>query len=156
MPRKKKNKVIKGTTEEIWTLDNIHTKKLMRKSGCYFVNPEEKQKLQNSMFEYTEEYGYKLKSHVPGQSPYTIAKEAGFEVPEDTLKIVALLHDICKVNYYKVDYTTWGQNETAEKVILPKGTKIHVLKILDSTGNSIVETLDGTTYMIASFAGMTI
>lgn len=26
------------------------------------------------------------------------------EVSEDTLKIVALLHDICKVNYYKVDY----------------------------------------------------
>lgn len=25
-------------------------------------------------------------------------------VSEDTLKIVALLHDICKVNYYKVDY----------------------------------------------------
>ena len=62
--------------------------KLMRESGCYFVNPEEKQKLQNSMFEYTEEYGYKLKSHVPGQSPYTIAKEAGFEVPEDTKVIV--------------------------------------------------------------------
>ena len=30
------------------------------------------------------------------------------------------------------------------------------IKILDGTGNSIVETLDGTTYMIASFAGMTI
>ena len=26
------------------------------------------------------------------------------DVSEDTLKIVALLHDICKVNYYKVDY----------------------------------------------------
>ena len=26
------------------------------------------------------------------------------EVSEDTLKIVALLHDICKVNFYKVDY----------------------------------------------------
>ena len=26
------------------------------------------------------------------------------EVSEDTIKIVALLHDICKVNYYKVDY----------------------------------------------------
>ena len=25
-------------------------------------------------------------------------------VSEDTVKIVALLHDICKVNYYKVDY----------------------------------------------------
>ena len=26
------------------------------------------------------------------------------EVSEDTLKIVALLHDICKANFYKVDY----------------------------------------------------
>ena len=25
-------------------------------------------------------------------------------ISEDTIKIVALLHDICKVNYYKVDY----------------------------------------------------
>ena len=51
---------------------------LMKDAGCYFVNDEEKRKLQDSMFEKTEEYGYKLKSHVPGQSPYTIAKEAGF------------------------------------------------------------------------------
>ena len=62
--------------------------RLMRESGCYFVNPEEKQKLKDSMFDYTEEYGFKLKSHVPGKSPYTIAKEAGFEVPEDTKVIV--------------------------------------------------------------------
>ena len=61
---------------------------LMREADCYFVNPEEKQKLQNSMFEYTEEYGYKLKSHVPGKSPYEIAKEAGFEIPEDVKVIV--------------------------------------------------------------------
>jgi hypothetical protein len=26
------------------------------------------------------------------------------EVSEDTLKIVALLHDVCKANYYKIDY----------------------------------------------------
>ena len=62
--------------------------KLMKKAGSYFVNEEEKKKLQDSMFEKTEEYGYKLKSHVPGQSPYTIAKEAGFEVPEDTKVLV--------------------------------------------------------------------
>ena len=61
---------------------------LMKEAGCYFVNEEEKQKLQDSMFEYNEEYGYKLKSHVPGQSPYIIAKEAGFEVPEDTKVLV--------------------------------------------------------------------
>lgn len=62
--------------------------KLMKESGCYFVNEEEKQKLANSMFDYTEEYGYKLKSHVPGQYPYMIAREAGFEVPEDTKVLV--------------------------------------------------------------------
>ena len=62
--------------------------KLMREAGCYFVNPKEKEKLEKSMFDYTEKYGYKLKSHVPGQSPYTIAKEAGFEIPEDTKVIV--------------------------------------------------------------------
>ena len=62
--------------------------KLMREAGCYFVNEEEKEKLQNSMFEYNEEYGYKLKSHVPGQSPYAIAQEAGFEVPEETKVLI--------------------------------------------------------------------
>ena len=62
--------------------------KLMKESECYFVSPEEKQKLQESMFEYNEEYGFKLKSHVPGQSPYVIAKEAGFKVPETTKILV--------------------------------------------------------------------
>ena len=61
---------------------------LMRQAGCYFVNPEEKQKLANSMFDNTEEYGYKLKSHVPGKSAYEIAKEAGFEVPKETKILV--------------------------------------------------------------------
>lgn len=39
------------------------------------------------------------------------------QVSEDTLKIIALLHDICKVNYYKVDYRN-AKNEAGvwEKV----------------------------------------
>ena len=61
---------------------------LMRQAGCYFVSEEEKELLKNAMFEYTEEYGYKLKSYIPGQSPYKIAKEAGFEVPENTKVLV--------------------------------------------------------------------
>ena len=69
---------------------------LMRESGCYFVNPEEKQKLQESMFEYNEDTGYKLKSHIPGQSPYTIAKNAGFEVPKDTKVLVVYEEGIGK------------------------------------------------------------
>ena len=41
---------------------------------------------------------------------YEILKEklnntpVSMNISEDTIKIVALLHDICKVNYYKVDY----------------------------------------------------
>lgn len=61
---------------------------LMRKAGCYFVSPEEKAKLEQSMFEKRDTGEYKLKSHVPGQSPFVIAKEAGFEVPEDTKVLV--------------------------------------------------------------------
>ncbi len=61
---------------------------LMKKAGCYFVNEEEKEKLVNGMFEKLENGDYKLKSHVPGQYPHTIAKEAGFEIPEDTKVIV--------------------------------------------------------------------
>ena len=60
--------------------------KLMREAGCYFVSPEEKEKLKYSMFDETK--GHKLKSHVPGQSPAQIAREAGFEVPEDTKVLV--------------------------------------------------------------------
>ena len=70
--------------------------KLMREAGCYFVNPEEKEKLKNSMFEVLEGGDYKLKSHVPGQSPYTIASEAGFEVPKDTKVLVVYEEGIGK------------------------------------------------------------
>ena len=31
-------------------------------------------------------------------------KNSGLNVPEDTIIISALLHDICKTNFYKVDY----------------------------------------------------
>ena len=102
--------------------------KLMRKDGCYFVNPEEKEKLAKSMFDYTEEYGYKLKSHVPGQSPYKIAKEAGFEIPEDTKVIVVYEEGIGReypfskeklspvLTYYIVENEEEGINK-AEKLI---------------------------------------
>ena len=61
---------------------------LMRKAGCYFVSPEEKEKLRNAMFEYVDGRGDKLKSHIPGKSPYEIAEMAGFEIPKNTKVIV--------------------------------------------------------------------
>ena len=65
---------------------------LMKKAGCYFANEEEKEKLKNAMFDYTEEYGYKIKSYIPGQSPEKIAKDAGFEVPKGT-KVIVVYED---------------------------------------------------------------
>ena len=32
------------------------------------------------------------------------AKNSGLSTPDETIKISALLHDICKTNYYKTDY----------------------------------------------------
>lgn len=31
-------------------------------------------------------------------------KKIGFNTPDETIKIAALLHDICKTNFYKTDY----------------------------------------------------
>ena len=70
--------------------------KLMREAGCYFVSEEEKEKLKSSMFDFNAENGYKLKSHVPGKSPYQIAKEAGFEVPEEIKVLVVYEEGIGK------------------------------------------------------------
>ena len=61
---------------------------LMRKAGCYFVSPEEKEKLKNVMFEYVDGRGKKLKSDIPGKSPCEIAQMAGFEIPNNTKVIV--------------------------------------------------------------------
>ena len=72
--------------------------KLMRESGCYFVSPEEKQQLTDSMFEYRTEGGYKLKSNVPGKSPYEIARDAGFEIPKDT-KVIVVYEEGIGSNY---------------------------------------------------------
>lgn len=59
---------------------------LMKEAGCYFISPEEKERLKESMF--IAEKGYTLNGKVPGQSPYTIAKNAGIDVPEDTKVLV--------------------------------------------------------------------
>ncbi len=100
--------------------------KLMKNCGCYFVNEEEKAKLQDSMFD--KEKGDKLKSHIPGQSPYNIAKEAGFDIPED-IKVIVVPetevgegHPFSKeklspvLTYYKVKNSDEGIN-LAEKLI---------------------------------------
>lgn len=104
----------------------LEFEKLMREAGCYFVSPEEKEKLKNSMFDYTEEYGFKLKSHVPGMAPYLIAKEAGFDIPEDIKVMVVYEEGIGKnhpfskeklspvLTYYIVENEEEGINKSEE------------------------------------------
>ncbi len=60
--------------------------KLMEEAGCYFANAEEIKKLRAAMF--VKEKGETLDSTIPGQSPYAIAKKAGFEIPEETKVLV--------------------------------------------------------------------
>ena len=56
----------------------------------------------------------------------------------------------------RYDYTTWGyylDDESLESVILPKGTKVRLVNILDWATNSIIETEDGTRYKISKSDG---
>ena len=58
---------------------------LMKKAGCYFVNEEEKAKLQKAMFNSETN---KLIGAIAGQSPKKIAELAGFEISEKTKVLV--------------------------------------------------------------------
>lgn len=60
--------------------------RLMRNAKCYFVSEEEKEKLKAGMF--IADQGNKLNPSIVGQSPYEIAKRAGFEIPMDTKVLV--------------------------------------------------------------------
>ncbi len=84
------NGMICASEQAVLVEKEIHQEfeELMKQAGCYFVKPEEKEKLQEAMFEVKEGIGYKLKSHIPGQSPYNIAKQAGLEIPKDTKVMV--------------------------------------------------------------------
>ena len=85
------NGMICASEQAVLVEKEIHEEfeKLMKEAGCYFINDDEKEKLKNTMFEYTEKDGYKIKSYIPGQSAETIAKDAGFEVPKNTKVLVA-------------------------------------------------------------------
>lgn len=61
--------------------------KLMAENGCYFVKEKEIPLL--SEFCFPAEKGHALNGAIVGQSPYWIAKNAGFSVPEDTKILIA-------------------------------------------------------------------
>ncbi len=82
------NGMICASEQAVLVDRDIHDEfeQLMKEAGCYFISPEEKDKLKESMF--VAEKGYTLNGKVPGQSPYDIAKNAGIEVPKDTKVLV--------------------------------------------------------------------
>lgn len=63
----------------------------LKRRKAYFVNEEEKAKLEKYMFGCTSYSGQnpKLNSVVPGKSPQFIAHQAGFEIPEDAVILIA-------------------------------------------------------------------
>lgn len=63
----------------------------LKRRKAYFVNEEEKAKLEQYMFGCTSYSGQtpKLNSVVPGKSPQFIAQQAGFEIPEDAVILIA-------------------------------------------------------------------
>ena len=70
--------------------------RLMKESGCYFMNQEETDTLRNSMF--VSENGCALNADIVGKSPYDIAKGAGIEVPKDT-KVLVLKENGVGIEY---------------------------------------------------------
>lgn len=59
---------------------------LMQGYNCYFVNEKEKELLEKTVINPETK---SLNPNIVGQSPYTIAKMSGFEVPENTKILVA-------------------------------------------------------------------
>ena len=71
----------------------------MKHRRAYFVNREEKAKLEQYMFGVTAYAGKdapapKLNSVVPGKSPQFIAHQAGFEIPEDVTILAAECQEV--------------------------------------------------------------
>ncbi|MGN1114205.1 MAG: bifunctional acetaldehyde-CoA/alcohol dehydrogenase [Oscillospiraceae bacterium] len=79
------NGMICATEQTIIAEKSIYNevKKEFKKRGCYFLNDEEADKIRSTML-----INGALNAKIVGQRPVTIAKMAGFEVPEDTKVLI--------------------------------------------------------------------
>ena len=64
---------------------------LMKSYNCYFVNKKEKELLEKTVINPETKV---LNPNIVGQSPYTIAKMAGFDIPKDSKIIVAEIEGV--------------------------------------------------------------
>ena len=79
------NGMICATEQTIIAVADVYdaVKAELIKRGCYFLNDEEKDKIRNTML-----INGALNAKIVGQRPVTIAKMAGFDIPDDVKVII--------------------------------------------------------------------
>jgi acetaldehyde dehydrogenase (EC 1.2.1.10)/alcohol dehydrogenase AdhE (EC 1.1.1.1) len=85
------NGMICASEQSVTVLDSIYdkVKEEFVYRGCYMLNPEETEKVRKTMI-----INGSLNAKIVGQSAYTIAKLAGFEVPKDTKILIGEVESV--------------------------------------------------------------
>lgn len=85
------NGMICASEQSVTVLEGVYNavKKEFQERGCYFLNPEEIQKVRKTII-----INGALNAKIVGQSAYKIAKLAGVEVPEDTKIIIGEVESV--------------------------------------------------------------
>lgn len=85
------NGMICASEQAVIVDEKIHKdfENFMKENNCYFVNAKETEKLENYMF--PADKNHALNGTIVGQPAATIAKNAGFSVPEDTKILIVPL-----------------------------------------------------------------
>ncbi len=85
------NGMICASEQSVTVLEGVYdaVKKEFQERGCYFLNPEETQKVRKTII-----INGALNAKIVGQSAYKIAKLAGVDVPEDTKIIIGEVESV--------------------------------------------------------------
>ena len=85
------NGMICASEQSVIVLDKVYAqvKKEFAARGCYFLNPEETEKVRKTIL-----INGSLNAKIVGQKPHTIAKLAGFDVPEDAKILIGEVESV--------------------------------------------------------------
>lgn len=85
------NGMICASEQSVTVLEGVYdaVKKEFQDRGCYFLNPEETQKVRKTII-----INGALNAKIVGQSAYTIAKLAGVDVPEDSKILIGEVESV--------------------------------------------------------------
>lgn len=85
------NGMICASEQSVIVLDKVYkqVKKEFQYRGCYFLNPEETEKVRKTII-----INGALNAKIVGQKPHTIAALAGVEVPEDTKVLIGEVESV--------------------------------------------------------------